>query len=375
MGETWNESRELPRCPGKKNAFFSLFASLFINMFYRSLCNLPSLPFHSLSYASKWPYQHTLPSFFYFTSPSCTSTPTPTSTSTSNTNTSPLLFYLKPFATYLLLTLFTYLCITHCSLQRTEGRMTEVDLIKKRLLPNSVRIPLIKAIIEAAVSHRTARHGVLSCWVVLCMWCSTVLENKINCIDSLLCLFHPPRPCLCPRPPVLQLPSWSSTVFTSPSLSAYPFISSFILLLRLSLYLHERVCTYWLYVQRKESIRNQAEAAWQLTKNEKKYVSIAILPYYCCFYFLYRFRIILRIFFNVDLFLCFQGFKPHLFFSPFSSHSKAEFSEADVALFLRSDESTMLKTLQEKLLVNEKPSAAFTHNPKAKKRVPFILYR
>jgi hypothetical protein len=46
-----------------------------------------------------------------------------------------------------------------------------------------------------------------------------------------------------------------------------------------------------------------------------------------------------------------------------------------VALFLRSDESTMLKTLQEKLLVNEKPSAAFTHNPKAKKRVLFILYR
>ena len=36
--------------------------------------------------------------------------------------------------------------------------------------------------------------------------------------------------------------------------------------------------THALYVQRKESIRNQAEAAWQLTKNEKKYVSTVITP-------------------------------------------------------------------------------------------------
>lgn len=34
--------------------------------------------------------------------------------------------------------------------------------------------------------------------------------------------------------------------------------------------------TYVAYMQRKESIRNQAEAAWQLTKNEKKYVSLLI---------------------------------------------------------------------------------------------------
>jgi type III secretory pathway lipoprotein EscJ len=37
--------------------------------------------------------------------------------------------------------------------------MTEVDLIKKYLLPNSVRIPLIKEIIERAV--RTVRYTVI----------------------------------------------------------------------------------------------------------------------------------------------------------------------------------------------------------------------
>ena len=61
--------------------------------------------------------------------------------------------------------------------------MTEVDLIKKRLLPNSVRIPLIKTIIEAAVSHRTAWHVVMLCCVVLCcvVLCSVVLCCVVLC--------------------------------------------------------------------------------------------------------------------------------------------------------------------------------------------------
>jgi hypothetical protein len=109
--------------------------------------------------------------------------------------------------------------------------MTEVDLIKKRLLPNSVRIPLIKTIIEAAVSHCTAWHGmschhvvsclvlccVVLCYVMLCcvVLCSTVLLDKINYIDSPLCLLYPSHP----------------PVFTSSTCTAYIFISFFILLL------------------------------------------------------------------------------------------------------------------------------------------------
>ena len=57
---------------------------------------------------------------------------------------------------------FLYLPPPPCSpMQRTEGRMSEVDLIKKRLLPNSIRIPLIKAIIEAAVSYSTSFENIL----------------------------------------------------------------------------------------------------------------------------------------------------------------------------------------------------------------------
>ena len=39
---------------------------------------------------------------------------------------------------------------------------------------------------------------------------------------------------------------------------------------------YPNACNIRTYMQRKESIRNQAEAAWQLTKNEKKYVSLLI---------------------------------------------------------------------------------------------------
>ena len=57
---------------------------------------------------------------------------------------------------------------------------------------------------------------------------------------------------------------------------------------------------------------------------------------------------------------------------------KTEFSEADVSLFLRSDESTMLKTLQNKLKVNKKAALSSHYNfmvPKVKKKVLFIFYR
>ena len=68
--------------------------------------------------------------------------------------------------------------------------MSEVDLIKKRLLPNSIRIPLIKTIIEAAVSHSTAfeniliRHEMLSCVVLCCI----VLYCVVLCCVVLCCV-------------------------------------------------------------------------------------------------------------------------------------------------------------------------------------------
>ena len=284
MGETWNESRELPRCPGKKKRWLhsSHFCSLacFLIHFVTPL-HFPSLPFPSHQSG----LINTLPSFFYFTSPSCTST------STSNTKTSPLFFCLLPLFSYLLLTLSTFFTIPHHTLHivlhiiadrgthdwsRFDQEATAAQQCSYTTHQNNHRS-------SCKSSHCIAWHG-MSCHHIVCcvVLCSAVLLDTISYIDSPLCLLYPPPPS---RPLVLQLPSWFSTSFTSSPLSAYPFISSFILLLLHllllpSLYLHIRVCTYWLYVQRKESIRNQAEAAWQLTKNEKKYVSITSMPYH-----------------------------------------------------------------------------------------------
>ena len=64
---------------------------------------------------------------------------------------------------------------------------------------------------------------------------------------------------------------------------------------------------------------------------------------------------------------------PHHSHTP---HTQTEFSEAEVSLYLKADEPTMLKTLQNKLKVSKKLSVSCNFTAaKQKKRAPFILYR
>ena len=76
--------------------------------------------------------------------------------------------------------------------------MTQVDLIRKRLLPNSIRIPLIKAIIEAAVSHcmswddnlrsHTLQCVVFSKTILCCVFLCCVMPRCVmSCLDILNC--------------------------------------------------------------------------------------------------------------------------------------------------------------------------------------------